>query len=133
MQPTFAIAIKDANGIPNITKQFATYEALLEFVQTSSENAPVIMALVQQEGSLSFSLVPIAIIKPGISMLNEVPAVKVLEPTEVPVATNRSDAPIVEEVILPHHVPTTAHVEAQDKPKKVLKRRQGQLVAGKAK
>lgn len=138
MQPTFALALRDANGVPNITKQFSSYDELIAFVNQSADNAPMIMALVQQEGSLSYSLVPVAFIRPGISMINEEKVVKQLEPTtlevEVLQTPETEPAPLSQATISSLETLEDAQTVApQRQYTKVGKRRQGKMVAGKHK
>lgn len=140
MEHTYALALRDANGVPTITRQFSTYEDLLAFINQSAENAPVIMALVPQADGFSFGLVPIAVVKPGVSMLSQVEKVQELPPTPIEVTPV---APIVDEVA-PHEVEINAPARTSSAPaelpqgvpagyKKVGKRKSGTLVAGKHK
>lgn len=147
MNHTYALALRDAAGTPIITKQFPTYEDLLAFVNQSAENAPVIMAMVPQADGFTLALVPIAVIKPGISMLNQVEKVQELPPTPVEVTPT---APVTHEVApqawkaTSHEVEISAPARLTKAPaelpqgtpagyKKVGKRKSGTLVAGKHK
>jgi hypothetical protein len=140
MSHTYVLALRDSSGTPNITRQFPTYEDLLSFINQSAENAPIIMAMVLQPDGFTFALVPIAAVKPGISMLNQVEKVQELEPTVVevtPVAPVAAEvAPHEVEISAPASVPQVTAELPQVVPsgyRKVGKRKSGTLVAGKHK